>query len=153
MPNHIDLIVSIISFLLSGQNSTQALSFSISDSRPTVSAGTEITIQTILTNTTNRPVTFFDTNPVCDYLSYVRDDKGQAVPRIDKAWQTECNGKRSDGRNILITLRPRESKEDEIALSVLYKLSPGKYSVQVERKLPKELGGELKSNVLSITVR
>jgi len=52
------------------------------------------------------------------------------------------------------TLKPGDSENDDIDLSRLYKLSrSGDYTLQVSRRVPKELGnGEIKSNKITITL-
>jgi len=57
-------------------------------------------------------------------------------------------------RNVLITLKPQQTCQDAIEIRSLYqRLTPGEYSLQVERDLPPELGkGIVESNTIKVTV-
>jgi hypothetical protein len=54
---------------------------------------------------------------------------------------------------MLVTLKPQESREEEIVVTRLFELGlPGTYSIEVWRKVPEQLGGAIQSNVLTITM-
>ena len=133
---------------------SQPLSLFITPAHQTVKVGSEIKIRTKLTNQTDHVITFFDTNFDCDYPTEVRDDKGNLVPLTPYRQQLRCNDRLGDTRNILVTLKPQESIDEEILVHKLYELSrPGSYLVQVSRTIPKKLGdGTVKSNSVKITV-
>jgi hypothetical protein len=84
----------------------------------------------------------------------MRGDKGDPVPVTDYKRQLRCNGGLTDGRRILVTLKPQESREDEIDLTSLYLVSRvGTYSVFVRRRLPEELAGRtVQSNTITINL-
>src|SRR6266478_10132961 len=132
--------------------SKQLLLLSISVPEQTVAIGSEVKVKTKLTNVTDHVLTFFDTNRDCDYWAEMRDNNGDPVPPTDYKRQLKCNARLTDGRRILVTLKPQESTEDEIVLTSLYVLSrAGTYSVFVQRRLPKELGEiTVKSNTITI---
>ena len=122
--------------------SKQLLSLSISAPERTVTLGSEVKVKTKLTNITDHVVHFFDTIRDCDYWAEMRDNNGDPVPATDYNRQLKCNARLSDGRRILVTLKPKESTEDEIVLTSLYVLSrAGTYSLHSQRRLPRELGG------------
>jgi len=150
------LIMIVFSFLEKNlpQSADPPLSLSITAVEQTIPIGSEAKVRTTLTNITSHPVTFSDTNPDCDYLADMRDDKGDFVLVTDYKRQLKCYGGLSDARNILVTLKPHESRNDEILLTRLFVLNhAGRYSVFVKRKLPKVLdGGTVKSNTITITV-
>lgn len=58
------------------------------------------------------------------------------------------------GRNILVVLKSGETQQDTIELSSVYELAnSGKYTVQIKRDMPPELGsGVVESNLVKITV-
>jgi|SRR6266404_1878835 len=134
------------------QPSNKLLSLSISVPEQTVTIGSEVKVKTNLTNITDHVLNFFDSNPDCDYWAELRDDKGDPVPATDYKRQLKCSGRLSDGRRILVTLKPQESRADEIELTRLYVLSrAGSYSLFVQRRLPKELGEiTVKSNTTTM---
>jgi hypothetical protein len=136
-------------------SSKQLLSLSISVPDQIVTIGSEIKVKTNLTNISDHVLNFVDTNTDCDYWAEMRHHSGDPVPATDYKRQLGCNSRLSDGRRILVTLKPRESTEDEIELMRLYVLNrSGRYSVLVQRKLPKELGGgTVQSNTITIDVR
>jgi|SRR5882762_1666120 len=133
---------------------SQPLSLSIAAVEQTGRLGSEVRLRTKLTNISNHVLTFFDTDPDCDYLAEVRDENGNLARPTDHKLLLKCNNGLADGRKILVTLKPQESRDDEILLNRLYQLTrPGNYSVQVSRAIPKELGGgATKSNTITIKI-
>lgn len=136
------------------QGANQPLSLSIKAAQQAVQIGSEVKIKTTLTNITNHVITLHDRIPACDYPVEVRDESGNLAPETDYQRRLNCNARFTESRNILVTLRPQESREDEITINQLCKLdSPGNYSVQVSRRVPKELSPEaIKSNIITITL-
>jgi hypothetical protein len=134
------------------QAAGQLLSLSIS-AEQSARIGSEVKVKTNLTNITNHVLYLSDSNRDCDYSTEVRDDKGNPAPETTYKHQLRCNQGLSDGRVKTVSLKPHESKQDEVVLNRLYDLRPGRYEVQVERVIPKELGqGSVISNTLTITV-
>ena len=147
----------IIVPLLSTRVPTSAqepLSLSVTAVEQTVRIGSEVRVKTKLTNTTKHTLNFYDTNRDCDYPVDVRDDRGNRAPETAYKRQLRCNGRLTDARNILITLKPKQSTEDELVLTRLYDLNrPGNYLVQVWRQIPKEVGkGPIRSNTVTLTM-
>jgi hypothetical protein len=126
----------------------------IATAQGVVKSGSDLTLKITLTNTSSRAISFSDTNRVCDYLVEVRDEKGNLAPDTPRKKQITCTGGSVEGRNIIVSLQPGESTEDEVVVTDLSDMTrPGFYSVQLARKAPKDLGGSLvKSNWLSIQV-
>jgi hypothetical protein len=131
------------------------LSLSIVAAEETVSVGTEVRLKTTLINITKRVLTIFDTNMGCDYPVEVRDDKGKSAPETEYKQRLRCNSGLDEGKRVMITLNPQQSRHEEIVVTRFYDLSrPGKYFVQVLRKIPKEFGeNAIKSNIIEITVK
>ena len=135
--------------------SKQQLSLSIGTMEQTLKIGSEASIQTTLTNISDHKIQFFDRNPDCDYVTYLRDINGNLVRETSYKQRLDCTRRLTDARNISVILKPRESRQEEIPLTRLYDLTqPGKYFVQVVREIPKELGGGIiRSNTLTITMQ
>ena len=91
-------------------------------------------------------------NPECDYSVVVHNAAGNLVPDTEHKRQLACP-QVITGRNILVHLKPNESHEDEIVVSKLSDMrAPGKYFVQVTRKVPKLSGNTIKSGIATVTV-
>lgn len=146
------IIPSVVT-MASPKPASQPLSLSISAAEHSVRIGMEVTVSAKLTNVSDYSVTFFDSNPSCDYAVEVRDEKGTPVPETTYKRQLKC-AHSVEGRNILVTLKARESRDEEILVTRTHELTrPGTYFVQVFRKVPKELSKEpIKSNTIGITL-
>jgi hypothetical protein len=133
---------------------SQPLSLSIAAPEQTVQIGSELKIKTTLTNLTNHVITLRDRIRACDYPVQVRDETGNLAPETDYQRHLKCNARFTESRNILVVLKPQESRQDEIIINQLFDLSvPGTYSVQASRTIPKELGPEpIKSNTITISI-
>ena len=129
------------------------LSLSITAPQQVVQIGSEVKIKTTLTNITSHVITLQDRIPACDYPVEVRDKSGNLAPETDYRRNLNCNARFDESRNILVTLKPQESREDQIIINQLFQLnSPGDYSIQVSRTVPKEVAREpIKSNIITIT--
>jgi hypothetical protein len=135
------------------QEVNQLFSLSITAPQESVTAGSEVRVKTKLTNISNRTLTIIDAVRDCDYPVEVRDSNGKLAPKTDYAAHLKCEGAVERGRNIVIELKPQESREDELVIASMYDLSrPGTYLIQVFRKLPQDLGGDVKSNTFTVNV-
>lgn len=121
---------------------------------PSEKVGSDLTVVATITNTSTKRITIIDTRPFCDYTVDVRDDAGD-VPPTDK-WRQKinCEGVEISGRRIIRELKPNESYSDPLILKQWYEMNhPGKYQVQIGRKIPDQLGkGWVKSNMITLTV-
>jgi hypothetical protein len=150
-------LLSILPYLFGTsppQVANQPLSLAISAPEHVVKVGSELKIRTTLTNVTNHVITLRDRIRACDYPVQVRDESGNLAPQTDYQRSLKCNARFTESRNILVFVRPGQSREDEIIINQLFELnSPGNYSVQVSRRISKELGPEpINSNIITITV-
>jgi hypothetical protein len=129
------------------------LTISIRAGRDIASASSTVQLQVTLRNNSNRTITLELTSPLCDYAVEVRDSTGNLAPDTEVKRESDC-ASHAAGRDIIVQLRPHESHKDTIPLSMFSDMSkPGKYSVQVMWKSPKEFGGGVaKSNTITITV-
>ncbi|HKW58073.1 MAG TPA: hypothetical protein VJN42_12015 [Candidatus Acidoferrum sp.] len=144
------------------QRGAAPFSVTVKTSQDNVKAGSEIGIRIILQNTSATDLSMARSNGVSQgeshYLIDVRDSSGLTAPETEyeRRITGKENGKRTViyGSDIFFTLKPHETLEDEALLNKLYDLRrPGKYTVQVSREIPKQLGGgTVKSNILTITV-
>ena len=121
---------------------------------PSEKVGSDLAVIATITNTSAKKIAIIDTQRFCDYTVEVRDDAGE-VPPIDK-WRQKinCEGVEISGRRIFRELKPNESYSDPLILKQWYEMyHPGKYQVQIGRKIPDQLGkGWVKSNVITLTV-
>ena len=121
---------------------------------PKVNLGTDVWVKIVWTNTSKVEMNdshLWDDSSGLDY-SYtleLRDTDGHPVAQVPHNHRIGLAGSASFG-----TLKPGDSRDDEINLSRIYNFShPGDYTLQVSRHVPKELGGcVIKSNEITITI-
>ena len=116
---------------------------------PKVSLGADVWVKIVWTNTSKvelndslyRDPSGLDFNYILDF----QDSVGHPVTKA----RASVTGSAEFG-----TLKPGDSQNDDIDLSRLYKLTrPGDYTLQVSRRVQKELGdGLIKSNKITITI-
>jgi hypothetical protein len=121
----------------------------LTSKEPKVSLGADVWVKIVWTNTSKvelndnlyRDPSGLDFNYILDF----QDSDGHPVTKAP----VSATGSAEFG-----TLKPGDSQNDDIDLSRLYKLSrPGDYTLQVSRRVPKELGnGVIKSNKITITL-
>ena len=89
------------------------------------------------------------TNVDPTFLFDLRNDDGHPLPR--RVYRFPENG----GHAWFGTLKPGESMKSDADLRRLFDLKrPGKYTLQVSRRVPETLGGgTIKSNVITLTVK
>lgn len=96
-----------------------------------------------------------------DYEEYytfeVLDEQGRPVPEKERMRNLRDSlkpGGRRSGHGLISEIKPGERWKEQLIFSEYYDTSrPGTYTVQLERKLPEELGkGTVKSNSITITV-
>ena len=133
-------------------------SLTISTPLPVVKSGAEVNVKIVITNSSSQPITIFKNNPACNYGLDVRDSKGNPMPMTKAGREADdCLkglGVRITGRNIMATLKPNESTDEELNITALREMRrPGRYLVKVTRDIPKELGtGTVVSNAIAVTV-
>lgn len=144
------LFFSLVSF--AGTNGAP-FSLTIVGPEAPVKSRSEIKIHVSLTNTSAGVINMFDTSRYCDYQVEVIVN-GNPAKETEYKRALSCEGPTILNRNVLITLKPQESTEDNLTITDLYDMaSPGNYVVRVMRKVPKDLGqGTATSNALTITV-
>jgi hypothetical protein len=149
------LLVSILTSPVRGAFQAAGGTFTLTIATPqdTVSTGSEIQLMIKLTNDTNHDIAFIDTDQYCDYSPEVRSSSGQSAPETEKKRKLRCVNPVA-GKAIFIKLKPGEHHEVLIFVSDLFDMTrPDKYTVEVTREIPKELGqGRVKSNTIAITV-
>ena len=118
-------------------------------------AGATVFVLVTTINNSPRTVHYSLTNPGFDWEMDVRDESGNVVAETEEFRKMKQDRKNwlTDGRNILVELKPHETGQDTIEVSYFYNLrSSGKYSVQVRRAFPEVGKGFVESNRLDITV-
>jgi hypothetical protein len=121
---------------------------------PSEKVGSDLTVVATITNTSTKRITIIDTRRFCDYTVDVRNDVGDVPPMEKWRQKINCEGVEISGRRILRELKPNESYSDPLILKQWYEMNqPGKYQVQIGRKIPDQLGkGCVKSNMITLTV-
>jgi hypothetical protein len=121
---------------------------------PSEKVGSDLTVIATITNTSTKTITIIDTQRFCDYTVDVRNDAGDVPPPDKWRQKVNCEGVEISGRRIFRELKPNESYSDPLILKQWYEMNhPGKYQVQIGRKIPDQLGkGWVKSNTITLTV-
>jgi hypothetical protein len=132
----------------------QPFTITVTAATASVAAGSPVSLTVILKNMSKEPLddsgswddrTHLDPN----FKFIVQDAQGRPVPkRIFKHPEFRT------GSPLNRTLAPGESVTEEQEVSRLYDFSePGKYTIQVAMRIPKELGsGMVASNSVTVTV-
>ncbi len=159
--NYILAIIRTIRFISSARhNSPFLLEISPQNAKKKTGTATwkaDAPVSVILTmkNTSRRVLHVALTNPATDYRTTLMHNTDR-VPVTENLQQMkeEVKSGHASTRNVLITLKPQQTCQDAIEIRSLYeRLTPGEYSLQVERDLPPELGkGIVESNTIKVTV-
>jgi hypothetical protein len=122
-------------------------------------SGQNVVLEVRMLNNSQRILTISEGNPTEDYVVQILDSSGLRPADTDYSLKLKKSaaspGKILDAnRSISFQLKPGETGTDVIPISMMYDMRvPGKYSVKVERSLPRELGaGVVRSNAVTITV-
>jgi len=131
-----------------------AFSVVIAAQWPSEKVGSDLTVIAAITNISTKRITIIDTSRFCDYTVDVRNDAGDVPPPDKWRQKINCEGVEISGRRIIRELKPNESYSDLLILKQWYEINhPGKYRVQIGRKIPDQLGkGWVKSNTITLTV-
>lgn len=146
------LELTLLAVLSAAASDRGVLSMRVTVPVPKVSIGSNILIQVVTTNESDKVISYHNTN-LCDYSVTVRTTAGTSAPetRLNKELNCGSGQLRVTGRNILVTLKPSESNSEDIRINEMYDMStPGQYSIQVERTFPGV--GHFTSNVVKIEV-
>lgn len=118
-----------------------------------IKTGAEIKVDITLRNSSNRAI-YISLGPAeLDYAFEVRDGQNKVPPETDFARKSK--GRPYYGNDTVFTLQPGESLPKALlVVTKFYDMSrPGKYTIQVSRVVPKDLGsGMVKSNTITVTV-
>jgi hypothetical protein len=127
-----------------------------SPGEPQWKTGDVVRVLVMIINYSKRTVHFSLTNPWSDWETDLRDEAENAVPETEEFIELRERQKSnpvSDGRNILVALKPHEQSQDTVEISYRYKVkTPGKYFVQVLREFPEVSKEPVTSNRLEFTI-
>ena len=129
-------------------------------------AGSPVAVSITLRNHSDKTLSASLWDYDYDYTIDVRDAQGNSAPESEEAGRLRAemdacrsSGKSLCGRKILLhgvlnQFKPGESWQERLLITGYYDMSrPGRYTIQLERKLPEELGkGTVKSNSITVTV-
>jgi hypothetical protein len=161
------LIVSVILFgTLSAIGAESPFEIAISADQDTVKSGNSLVITITVTNTSDHDITLDDTSPHCDYAVSVWDSSGKAAQEtpMGRTMKIKNICATFSLRHTRPTLKPITAPSNDSGLAAdvshlvitdLYDITrrAGQYTIQVERKLPEQLGsGIVRSNTITVTV-
>jgi hypothetical protein len=152
------MTIAVIFVALPVQSAEAPFTVLINSEQHGAKLNAEIMVRIILTNTSDQPIRVVDTTPNCDYELNVTDAQGNPAPTTERgrmlAVPNICLSMPT--RAITLTVKPNGVlSEGSIWISDLYDLRhPGQYTIQVQRKISKELGYDVvvKSNTITVTV-
>jgi len=148
------LFVLVTAYLANcGISANKPFALELRSEQDSVPAGSEIKVEITLRNTSNRMIRTSFGLPEFDYSVRVHDALGRIPAETALARNAKERSYFSNDQSF--TLQPGESlPAATLLLTKLYDLSsPGRYTVQVSRAVPKELGGgTVESNLLTIAV-
>lgn len=132
------------------QSSNPPSKIAIATESPTVLAGSDVSINVSLTNTSNEDVNegvmYKDGINLDSTLRFeVRDEHGKVVPK-----RTYPHEELRPGSVIFRTIKAGQTLTQQQRVSAMYNMQkPGKYTIQVWRRNPNY---DIKSNILTVTV-
>jgi hypothetical protein len=135
------------------RSSAPTFSLTLEAEENPVKAASEVKVDITLHNSSNRAMQINYGLSELDYAFEVRDSQNRIPEKTEFARKSK--GRTHFSGDQTFYLQPGESlPKAPLVLSKFYDLSrAGKYSIQVTRSVPKELGGGVvKSNVIIITV-
>ena len=134
----------------SGQTVKPPYSITISASEPTVVAGSDVYIRIKLTNISDKVVDCSDGYEGDSNVSYqydVRDENGRSIRKPD------IHPELMPGDLKMCSFGPGKTHESSVLVSWLYDFGkPGKFTVQVSRRVSNDRKDDVKSNVITIAV-
>jgi len=160
------LLLASLGFLAAAFGQPKQPAFSIAISAPDlISAGSEPKLSIVLKNTSDHEIMLGrSVQPDHGELHHdveVRDDKGDLAPETEyhrkiKGRLPATPGKAPPPPNvwsdILTSIKPGETRNDDLTISKLYDLSkPGKYTIQVSR-FDEDTKAVVKSNTITVNV-
>jgi hypothetical protein len=138
----------------SAQNSTAPFTLTLEAEENPVQTGSEVKVDITLRNSSNRAMHISYGLSELDYVIEVRDSQNRIPPETEFARKSK--GRAYFSNDQVFYLQPGESlPKAPLVVSKFYDLSrPGKYTIQLGRAVPKELGGgTIKSNVVTLIIR
>jgi len=148
------LIVLAACAASSAKNSTAPFTLTLEAKENPVQPGSEVKVDIMLRNSSNRAMYMSCGLSELDYALDVRDSQNRVPPETEYA--RKLKGRPYFSNDQVFYLQPGESlPKAQWVVSKFYDLTrPGKYTIQVSRAVPKEVGGgTIKSNTITITVR
>jgi hypothetical protein len=159
---------SILAFSLTvastvcAQKTAPPFSLSLRSRESVMRAGSQVRVEIAQTNASDRELPVVGSNlpdrAESHYFIDVRDAKGRSVPDTEYAHTVPNKNAKPATEfgfsEVVYSLKPGESLTEVVVITKLYDLGqPGRYTVQVSREIPRELGGgTVKSNVITIKV-
>ncbi len=137
----------------STQSSTPPFALTLQAAENPVKAGSEVTVDITLSNSSNRAMHISLGLSELDYAFELRDSQNRIPPETELARNSK--GRPYFSNDHVFYLQPGETlPKAPLVVSKFYDLSrPGKYTIQASRQVPRELGGGLiKSNPITLII-
>ena len=123
-----------------------------------IKAGEPLALTVTLVNNSHKAVSIPNMDLDLYYTIDVRDEHGNTAPETEEARKMREAASSPNYRRwrsgVMGKLKPHDKSTDKLLVTQYWDMSrPGKYTIQVERQLPEELGkGSVKSNTITVTV-
>jgi hypothetical protein len=118
-----------------------------------IKAGSDVKVDIILRNSSNHAIDVSLGLAEMDYALAIGDSQNRIPPETELARKSKGHARFSN--ETVFTLQPGETlPKEKLVISKFYDVSRrGKYTIQVSRAVPKELGsGTVKSTAITITI-
>jgi hypothetical protein len=142
----------LVNLALCQQSNNPPFKIAITAESPTVVAGSDVSIKVSLTNTSDKDVyegaMYKIGNLDSTFRFEVRDEHGKLVPK-----RTYPHPELATGSVKFRTIARGETYTQDQLVSALYDMrKPGKYTIQVSRRISDNPKDDIKSNIITITV-
>ena len=146
-------ILVLVGALIAANGASTPFTLTLEAEQNPIKAGSEVKVDITLRNSSNHPIAVGLGLAEVDYALGVRDSQNRIPPETDFARKSK--GRVYFSNETVFTLQPGETVPKEmLVISKFYDLSrPGRYTIQVSRTVPKELGGgTVKSDAITISI-
>jgi hypothetical protein len=147
------LILVAVCVASSSQSATAPFTLTLEAEENPIRAGSEVKVDITLRNSSSREMHISYGLSELDYAFEVRDSQNRIPPETEFARKSK--GRAHFSNDQVFALQPGESLPKALlVLTKFYDMShPGRYTVQMSRAVPRDLGGgTIKSNTITISV-
>ncbi|MCU1269954.1 MAG: hypothetical protein JWN74_1248 [Acidobacteriaceae bacterium] len=145
-------LAGLLSLATAQDHASMPFSLLLRAERTTFEVGSPIMVELTTINNSGKPLRLGKTNPGTEYQIEVQDEQGQPIAQTPLYKELQNPGYVL--RSTSLVLKPHESSKETFDVARFFELNtPGQYSIQVQRLIPRQLGtGVVKSNTVMVTV-